>query len=126
MRCHLLATLQRNGWRIAIPDQSVHLVQEDEAHREAVWKRELARRLKALAGIELFASLDEAERRKLAERLVYAPFASGDVVTRQGPTAHWLYILASSEVEVWWQAPGGERRLMSRLPPGSTSARWDS
>jgi small-conductance mechanosensitive channel len=33
VRSHLLATLQRNGWRIALPDQSVHLVQEDEAHR---------------------------------------------------------------------------------------------
>jgi small-conductance mechanosensitive channel/CRP-like cAMP-binding protein len=119
VRCHLLATLQRNGWRIAVPDHSVHLVQEDEAHRQAVWQRELARRLKALAGIELFASLDETERRKIAERLVYAPFARGDVITRQGATAHWLYILASGEAEVWWQAPGGERRLVSRLPPGS-------
>ncbi|MDP2006992.1 MAG: mechanosensitive ion channel family protein [Rubrivivax sp.] len=119
VRCHLLATLQRNGWRIAVPDQTVHLVQEDQAHQEAVWQRELARRLKALAGIELFAALDEAERRKIAERLVYAPFARGDVMTRQGATAHWLYILASGEAEVWWQAPAGERRLVSRLPPGS-------
>ncbi|MDO9073988.1 MAG: mechanosensitive ion channel family protein [Rubrivivax sp.] len=119
VRCHLLATLQRNGWRIAVPDQSVHLVQDDQAHQEAVWQRELARRLKALSGIELFALLDEAERRKIAERLVYAPFASGDVMTRQGATAHWLYIVASGEAEVWWQAPDGERRLVSRLPPGS-------
>ncbi len=119
VRSHLLATLQRNGWRIAVPDQSVHLVQEDQAHQEAVWQRELARRLKALAGIELFASLDEAERRKIAERLVYAPFARGDVMTRQGATAHWLYIVVGGEAEVWWQAPGGERRLVSRLPPGS-------
>lgn len=119
VRCHLLATLQRQGWRIAVPDQTLHLVQEDQAHQEAVWQRELARRLKALAGIELFASLDEAERRKIAERLVYAPFARGDVMTRQGATAHWLYIVASGEAEVWWQAPDGERRLVSRLPPGS-------
>ncbi len=119
VRCHLLATLQRNGWRIAVPDQSVHLVQDDQAHRDAVWQRELARRLKALAGIELFASLDEAERRKIAERLACAPFARGDVMTRQGATAHWLYIVVSGEAEVWWQAPDGERRLVSRLPPGS-------
>ena len=66
VRCHLLATLQRNGWRIAIPDQSVHLVQEDEAHREAVWKRELARRLKALAGIEL-GEAQEAFRKEQHE-----------------------------------------------------------
>jgi CRP-like cAMP-binding protein len=119
VRCHLLATLQRNGWRIAVPEQQVHLVQEDEAHRQAVQQRELARRLQALGGIELFAALDDAERRKIAERLVPAPFASGDVMTRQGATAHWLYIVASGEAEVWWQPPDGERRLVSRLPPGS-------
>lgn len=119
VRSHLLATLQRNGWRIATPDQTVHLVQDDEAHRQAVWQREMAQRLKAVSGIELFASLDEAERRKIAERLVFAPFARGDVMTRQGATAHWLYILASGEAEVWWQAPDGERRLVSRLPAGS-------
>lgn len=119
VRCHLLATVQRNGWRIAVPDQSVHVIQDDQAHREAVWQRELARRLGALAGIELFAALDEAERRKIAERLAFAPFARGDVITRQGATAHWLYIITSGEAEVWWQAPDGERRRVSQLPPGS-------
>jgi len=119
VRCHLLATIQRNGWRIAVPDQSVHVVQEDQAHRDAVRQRELSRRLGALAGIELFAALDEAERLKIAERLAYAPFTKGDVMTRQGATAHWLYIIVSGEAEVWWQAPDGERRLVSRLPPGS-------
>ncbi|MBA4177380.1 MAG: mechanosensitive ion channel protein MscS [Leptothrix sp. (in: Bacteria)] len=119
VRCHLLATVQRNGWRIAMPDQSVHVVPDDQAHRDAVRQRELGRRLRALAGVGLFASLDEAERRKIAERLSFAPFARGDVMTRQGATAHWLYILVAGEAEVWWQAPSGERRLVSRLPPGS-------
>lgn len=119
VRTHLLATVQRNGWRIALPDQALHLIQEGQAHREAVWQQELARRLKALAGIELFASLDEGERHKIAERLLHAPFARGDVMTRQGATAHWLYIIASGEAEVHWQAPSGERRLLKRLPSGS-------
>ncbi|MBI5258185.1 MAG: mechanosensitive ion channel family protein [Burkholderiales bacterium] len=119
VRAHLLATVQRNGWRLAVPDQSVHLVQEGQAHREAVWQRELQRRLKALAGIELFASLDEAERQQLAERLVHAPFARGDVMTRQGAAAHWLYIIANGEADVFWEAPGGERQHLTRLPAGS-------
>ena len=119
VRVHLLATVQRNGWRIALPDQRVHLVEDSAAHREAVRQRELARRLTALEGIELFAALDEAERRKLAERLLPAPFARGDMVTRQGSTAHWLYIIVSGEAEVVWEAPEGERRLLTRLQPGS-------
>lgn len=119
VRTHLLATVQRNGWRIALPDQIVHLVQEGDSHREAVWLRELSRRLQVLSGIELFASLDENERHKMAEHLVHAPFAKGGVITRQGAVAHWLYIIVSGEADVFWEAPGGERRLLTHLPQGS-------
>lgn len=118
VREHLLATLQRNGWRLAVPDQLVHLVQDDEARREAAWQRELARRLAALDQAPLFASLDDDERHRVAERLVPAPFARGDVMTRQGAEAHWLYLIASGEAEVYWEAADGERRLLTRLGPG--------
>ena len=119
VRTHLLATVQRNGWRMALPDQVVHLVQEGEAHREVVWQRELGRRLSALSGIELFAALDEDERHKIAGRLIHAPFARGGVITRQGATAHWLYIIVSGEADVFWETPSGERRLITHLPSGS-------
>lgn len=119
VRTHLLAALRRQGWRLALPDQALHLVQDDEARRERARQDELARRLEALARIELFAALDEHERRTIAERLVHAPFARGDVMTRQGAEAHWLYIIASGEAEVFWEAPNGERRLLTRLPRGS-------
>lgn len=119
VRTHLLATVQRNGWRMALPDQVMHLVQEGDAHRELVWQRELNRRLQALAGIELFAALDENERHKMAERLVHAPFAKGGVITRQGAVAHWLYIIVSGEADVFWETPDGGRRLLTHLPRGS-------
>lgn len=119
VREHVLATVQRCGWRIASPDQAVHLIQESEAHREAVWQRELARRLRALAGIAFFAPFDEAERRRIAERLVHAPFARGDVITHQGAVAHWLYILAGGEAEVQWEAPTGDRRTLAKLGAGA-------
>jgi small-conductance mechanosensitive channel/CRP-like cAMP-binding protein len=119
VRTHLLASVQRHGWRVALPDQAVHVIQDSDARRQAAELREQARRLAALARIELFASLDDDERHKIAERLVHTPFARGDVMTRQGDTAHWLYILVSGEAEVYWEAPSGERRLLTRLQPGS-------
>jgi small-conductance mechanosensitive channel/CRP-like cAMP-binding protein len=119
VRTHLLATIQRNGWRMALSDQVVHLVQEGDAHREAIWQRELNRRLQAISGIELFASLDENERHKMAEQLVHAPFAKGGVITRQGAVAHWLYIVVNGEADVFWEAPDGQRRLLTHLPTGS-------
>ncbi|MCP5268328.1 MAG: mechanosensitive ion channel [Zoogloeaceae bacterium] len=119
VRTHLLATVQRHGWRIALPDQVVHLVQEGDAHRQRVWQREINQRLQAISGIELFAVLDENEQYKMAERLIHAPFAKGGVVTRQGAIAHWLYIIVSGEADVYWETPEGERSLLTRLPSGS-------
>ena len=118
VRTHILAALQRAGFRIAEPEYSVHMIKENEAHREEVHARELGRRLKALRGVEIFASFSEDELKALADRLVYAPFARGDVVTRQGMVAHWLYILVAGEAEVWLEQEGG-RRLLTTLPAGS-------
>jgi small-conductance mechanosensitive channel/CRP-like cAMP-binding protein len=117
VRCHVLAALQRAGIRIAEPEYSVHMIKENEAHREAVRAREIERRLQALRGVGLFASFSEEELRSLAERLVYAPFARGDVITRQGMVAHWLYILVAGEVEVWLEREG-ERHLLTTLQAG--------
>ncbi len=118
VRAHVLAALQRTGIRIAEPEYSVHMIKENEAHREAVRERELGRRLNALRGVELFASFSEGELKSLAERLVHAPFARGDVITRQGAVAHWLYILVGGEAEVWFEQ-GDVRRLLTTLPSGS-------
>ncbi len=118
VRCHVLTALQRAGIRIAEPEYSVHMIKENEAHREAVHARELARRLQALRSVGIFAAFSEEELKALAERLVYAPFARGDVVTRQGMVAHWLYILVAGEAEVWLEQEG-ERRLLATLPAGS-------
>lgn len=117
VRSHVLAALQRAGLRLAEPEYSVHMIKENEAHREAVHARELGRRLKALRGVEIFASFSEEELKALADRLVYAPFARGGIITRQGMEAHWLYILVAGEAEVWLEQ-GGERRLLTTLPAG--------
>lgn len=119
VRVHVFAALARAGWRLALPDQTLHLVKESDAHRERVHERELERRLRALSGIELFAPLSEGERRTLAERLIAAPFAAGDVMTHQGAVAHWLYIVASGEAAVMWQAPDGQQRQIGVIPAGA-------
>ncbi len=118
VRVHVLVALQRAGIRIAEPEYSVHMIKENTEHRAEVHARELERRLRALRGVELFASFTGEELRALADRLAYAPFARGDIVTRQGMTAHWLYILVAGEVEVWLEQDG-ERRLLTTLRGGS-------
>lgn len=119
IRVHILATLQRNGIRLATDDHTIHLVKEGAAHREEVEGRELQRRLRAINAVELFARLSEAEKQHLAQRLIPAPFARGDIITRQGAVAHWLYVMVTGEAEAWWQPPEGARRLLEKRGPGS-------
>jgi small-conductance mechanosensitive channel len=118
VRVHLFASLQRAGVRVAEPQRTVHAVQRDEAHAETVRRRELTRRLQALASVPPFANLSEDDKADIAERLQYAPFARGDVITKQGNKAHWLYILAFGEAEVLYEPPGGASHVIGMLNAG--------
>ena len=118
VRVHLFSSLQRAGIRIAEPQRTVHAVARDEAHAETVRKRELTRRLEILRGVDLFDGLTKEEREEVAERLQYAPFARGDVITKQGSTAHWLYIVAFGEADVLYEPPGGTARHIGTLTAG--------
>ena len=119
VRVHVLAALQRSGIRLATDDHTIHLVEEGLAHQERVRDREMKRRLQAINAIELFARLADTEKAHLAEHLINAPFAKGDIITRQGAVAHWLYIIIDGEAEAWWQPPEGPRRLLEKRGPGS-------
>ena len=118
VRVHLFASLQRAGIRIADPQRTIHAVTRDEAHAETVRKRELTRRLDILRGVDLFSGLSNDETEEIAERLQYAPFARGDVITKQGGTAHWLYIIAFGEADVLYEPPGGAPRQVGSLHAG--------
>ena len=118
VRVHLFATLQRAGIRIAEAQHTVHAVQRDEAHAETVKKRELTRRVQALGAVRIFAGLSDAEKADVAERLQYAPFARGDIITQQGNQAHWLYILAFGEAEVLYEPPGGPPQPIGTVRAG--------
>lgn len=115
VREHILAALQRAGLRIAVAEQQVHVVAEDEHHFEQVAERELALRAEALRSIDLFAELNGDEVHSVAAGLEPAPFAAGDLITRQGAIAHWLYILASGEVDVALEGPDGARHAIASL-----------
>jgi CRP-like cAMP-binding protein len=71
-----------------------------------------------LNAVQLFAGVSDAEKADIAERLQYAPFARGDIITKQGNTAHWLYILAFGEAEVLYEPPHGGRQVIGAVHPG--------
>lgn len=118
VRLHLLAGLQRAGLAIAAPQYSVHMLKESEKQQEAGHLREIERRLQALRRVDIFAHLQPDELRRVAERLVEAPFAPGEVMTRQGAEAHWLYLLVEGEAEVVFEDASG-RHPVSKLAAGT-------
>ena len=118
VRMHLFASLQRSGIRIAEEQRTVHGISRDEAHAEAVRKREIDRRLEMLRGVDLFTVLSEDEMTEIAERLQYAPFARGDIITKQGSVAHWLYIIMFGEAEVRFEPEDSAPQLVSTLRAG--------
>jgi len=118
VRQHVVAALARNGMRIGAPYTEQLNLDDDEAHRSAERSRERARRLEALRHVELFAMLSNEERESLVDHLVRAPFAAGDVMTRQGAVAHWLYLLVKGEADVWHEE-GSLHTHVGNLGPGS-------
>lgn len=119
VRGHLYTAFQRAGIRFASPEESRHIIKESEKHEQAVHQRELARRLEALKKVELFNTLSNEELATIADRLVYAPFSAGEILTRQGAVAHWLYILTRGTADVFLETKDGEKRWMSTLQEGS-------
>ncbi|MRD49243.1 cyclic nucleotide-binding domain-containing protein [Caenimonas koreensis] len=107
VRIHALAALARAGLRLGVPLQEELSVKENEGWRRAAQERELAQKLAALRGAALFAQLPASEQEALAGHLVHAPFAAGDVMTRQGAIAHWLYLVIRGEAKVTVEGPQG-------------------
>lgn len=118
VRDHVYAALQRANIRLAYPEHSVHVIKENEKHQLVRHQKHLQSRLDALRKVDLFRASAEDELLAIAEKLKYAPFAKGDVITRQGDVAHWLYIIAEGEAEVYLEVPDQEKRLLNTLHPG--------
>jgi predicted acylesterase/phospholipase RssA/CRP-like cAMP-binding protein len=71
-----------------------------------------------LAGVPLFASLDERIRRQLAGQLEPVHAAAGDVIIAEGEPGDGLFVVASGRVQVS-VAAGGTDRVLHELGRGA-------
>jgi len=115
IRQRVYAALKRAQIPLAIPAKTIFVSQDDREHRDRKRARELESHMAALAAIDLFANLSEDEQRTLAASARLAPFSPREVITRQGATAHWLYVLLKGSAAVRVTAPGGEEREVAVL-----------
>jgi CRP-like cAMP-binding protein/small-conductance mechanosensitive channel len=119
VRAHVITALLRHGMPLAADLHNVLMTKENDKTVAVRQEQDLMRRVNALKGVSLFASVTDEELHQLATHLRFAPFESGDVISRQGAVAHWLYVLAQGEVEVWHDFDTDKRHLLGRLSSGS-------
>jgi CRP-like cAMP-binding protein len=85
---------------------------EDLARVERKQRQASQKARAGLTRIELFRGLADEELDELAKAVKVAPFAAGEVVTRQDAKAHWLYVLTHGQVEIRVNFPdGGTKRV---------------
>jgi CRP-like cAMP-binding protein len=117
VRTRIYFALQRAGIPLAIPAKTLFLTQ-NEGRRQAELRESEDERREAIARIDLFRTLPEEERHVLADGLRRAPFARGEVMTRQGAEAHWLYLIVCGRVSVRVAVDGGLESEVSQLGDG--------
>jgi len=117
VRIRVWFALRRAGIPMSIPATSVFLTEETPERAERKASDELARRLAALASVDLFRGLPEATRQDLAGDLVYTPFAAGEAITREGARDDGLFMLVAGEAVVRIGV-GAEQRDVARLVAG--------
>lgn len=118
VRTRVFFALKRAGIALSIPAQAVFVTEESAARRQRKESDDLRRRMQALARVEMFTHFSDDDRRTLAARLHEAPFAAGEIVTRQGAQAHWLYLIREGEACVRVRGEGGQEREVARLLGG--------
>jgi small-conductance mechanosensitive channel/CRP-like cAMP-binding protein len=111
VRTRIFFALKRKGIPLAMPAHALFLTEDTNKRRERHHAEAHARRLKALRSVEIFAPLEDAECERVAEALVFAPFARGERITRQGAEAHWLYLVVQGRVTVRIAVDDDEREV---------------
>lgn len=100
VRARIYTALKRANIPLAMPAHTAFLEIQDEDRVARHMKRRVDDRLEALKSVDLFRHLTEDELATLASGMGHVIYTAGEVITRQGAVAHYLYILKSGTVEV--------------------------
>jgi small-conductance mechanosensitive channel/CRP-like cAMP-binding protein len=100
VRSRVFTALRRAGIPLAVPAHTMFVEMQDETRLERRTKRRVDERLEALKTVSLFRHLTEDELETLAAGMSHVIYTAGEVITRQGAVAHWLYVLTSGKVQI--------------------------
>jgi small-conductance mechanosensitive channel/CRP-like cAMP-binding protein len=118
VRTRIYFALKRANIGLSIPAHTLFVTEEEQARTERKRTEEIDHRVRALKQVELFNSLTDEELRELSPHLRTAPFVRGEVMTKQGAEAHWLYIMTQGDAEVRFSLDGKMSEHVATLHPG--------
>ncbi len=107
VRARIWYAAQRYDLEIPFPIQTEHHPEPPAVTRRTAQME----RAKALAGIEMFAMIPDADRDLLAAAMRDAWFAAGERLIRQGEAGDSLFLIISGSVSVRLAVDGEERQL---------------
>jgi len=111
VRARIYTALKRAQIPLAMPAAALFLSHDEPERNERKRQKEIDFKRGALDAVDLFARLSLEERTSVAESAKLAPFSRGEVITRQGMAAHWLYVLTRGKAEVRVQVDDDERTV---------------
>jgi small-conductance mechanosensitive channel/CRP-like cAMP-binding protein len=100
VRARIYGALKRAGIPIAVPFQTRFVEHREAETTKERAARHLEERLDAIRKVQLFRTLTEAELRTLAEGMSHTWYTKGEVITRQGAVAHWLYVMTGGNADI--------------------------
>lgn len=119
VRTRVYAALKRAHIPLAIGAATRFVSNDDDETARRKTQREQARRVAALDAVDLFATMTAEEKAALAGRIHLVTFAPGEIITHQGATAHWFYVLTQGTVDVRVRSPRGDDTVVSQtVAPG--------
>ena len=118
VRTRIHFALRRAGIDLALPARQINTVTRDESERARELAEQTNERLRALRTFAIFGMLTEAELASLCPHLRHAPFAQGEIMTREGAEAHWLYLICRGQAIIKVGLPSGEQRFVAKLGQG--------
>ena len=108
--------LRRNDVEIPLPIRNVYLHGSEEMSQ--IKERTIKHLSETLSKVYLFASLEDDERKLIAEKLVEVRYAEGETIIREGEQDEAFFIIEKGEVEVYLLSAHGNRKVLTTLREG--------
>jgi small-conductance mechanosensitive channel len=117
--------LQRAGMEMPFPTRNLQVTEMNEARARRKDDEEHARRIEALARVDLFRSMDTQRMDRLSRRMKMLIFGPDETILRQGDPGDSLYVIHSGTAAVRTRTMGageffGEMSLMTGAPRSAT------